>query len=67
MSPEEPELSDFGREHQRLFKGSGRANLVTLNGQPASFLAGGEFPVPTAVGIGGVSGINTQFRSFGTN
>ena len=41
-------------------------NLVTLNGQPASFLAGGEFPVPTAVGIGGVSGINTQFHSFGT-
>lgn len=41
-------------------------NLVTLNGQPASFLAGGEFPVPTAVGIGGVSGINTQFRTFGT-
>jgi pilus assembly protein CpaC len=40
-------------------------NLVTLNGQPASFLAGGEFPVPTAVGIGGVSGVNTQFRSFG--
>lgn len=41
-------------------------NLVTLNGQPASFLSGGEFPVPTAVGIGGVSGINTQFHSFGT-
>lgn len=41
-------------------------NLVTLNGQPASFLAGGEFPVPTAVGIGGVSGINTQFQRFGT-
>jgi pilus assembly protein CpaC len=41
-------------------------NLVTLNGQSASFLAGGEFPVPTAVGIGGISGINTQFRTFGT-
>jgi pilus assembly protein CpaC len=41
-------------------------NLVTLNGQSASFQAGGEFPVPTAVGIGGVSGINTQFQRFGT-
>jgi pilus assembly protein CpaC len=41
-------------------------NLVTLNGQPASFMAGGEFAVPTAVGIGGVSGINTQFQRFGT-
>jgi pilus assembly protein CpaC len=41
-------------------------NLVTLNGQSASFISGGEFPVPTAVGIGGVSGINTQFQKFGT-
>ena len=35
-------------------------NLVTLNGQPASFQAGGEFPVPvvtgfTAAGLQGVS------------
>jgi pilus assembly protein CpaC len=41
-------------------------NLVTLNGQSASFISGGAFPVPTAVGIGGVSGINTQFQKFGT-
>jgi pilus assembly protein CpaC len=41
-------------------------NLVALNGQSASFHAGGSFAVPTAVGIGGVSGINTQFQRFGT-
>jgi pilus assembly protein CpaC len=41
-------------------------NLVTLNGQPATSFVGGEFAVPTVVGFGGVSGVNTQFRSFGT-
>jgi pilus assembly protein CpaC len=41
-------------------------NLVTLNGQPANFLAGGQFPVPTAVNVGGIAGINTQFQAFGT-
>ena len=29
-------------------------------------MSGGSFAVPTAVGIGGVSGINTQFESYGT-
>jgi pilus assembly protein CpaC len=41
-------------------------NLVTLNGQSASFIAGGEFPVPTVVGVQGVSAVSTQFRGFGT-
>jgi pilus assembly protein CpaC len=40
--------------------------LVTLNGRSASFLAGGEFAVPTTVGIGGVGAASTQFRGFGT-
>jgi len=39
--------------------------LVTLSGRPASFLAGGEFAVPTVVGVDGASGIATDFRSFG--
>ena len=41
-------------------------NLVTLNGQSASFLAGGEFAVPTVVGVEGVAAVSTQFRGFGT-
>ncbi|MFT5527296.1 MAG: pilus assembly protein CpaC, partial [Pirellulaceae bacterium] len=41
-------------------------NLVTLSGQPATFIAGGEFAVPTAVGIDGVSAATTSFRGFGT-
>lgn len=45
-------------------------NLVALNGYQASFLAGGEFPVPSfsgvgagAIGGGGTS--STQFKEFG--
>lgn len=40
--------------------------LVTLNGRTATFIAGGEFAVPTAVGVGGIAAASTQFRGFGT-
>ena len=40
--------------------------LVTLSGQPATFLAGGEFAVPITVGVGGVGAVATTFKSFGT-
>lgn len=40
--------------------------LVTLSGQPATFIAGGEFAVPTVVGVGGVEAASTTFRGFGT-
>ncbi|MEZ6069038.1 MAG: hypothetical protein R3C10_01950 [Pirellulales bacterium] len=36
--------------------------LVTLSGRPASFLAGGEFAVPTTVGVGGAAAVTTDFR-----
>ncbi len=39
--------------------------LVTLSGRAASFVAGGEFAVPTVVGVGGASAVTTDFRSFG--
>ncbi len=38
--------------------------LAVLSGHTASFVAGGEFPVPTALGLTG--GQTTSFRSFGT-
>lgn len=41
-------------------------NLVTLSGYTASFIAGGEFAVPTVVGVDGVQAATTQFRGFGT-
>lgn len=40
--------------------------LVTISGKTARFLAGGEFAVPTTVGIGGASAASTEFRGFGT-
>lgn len=41
-------------------------NLVVLSGQSASFLSGGEFAVPTVVGVGGAQAATTQFQAFGT-
>jgi len=39
--------------------------LVTMSGRPASFVAGGEFPVPTTVGVAGAAAVTTDFRAFG--
>ncbi|MEX2175683.1 MAG: pilus assembly protein N-terminal domain-containing protein [Pirellulaceae bacterium] len=39
--------------------------LVTLSGKPATFVAGGEFAVPTVVGSVGLSAVTTEFRAFG--
>ena len=40
-------------------------NLVTTNGKEASFLAGGEFPVPVLQGGGNAGAVTVQFREFG--
>jgi pilus assembly protein CpaC len=40
-------------------------NLVTTNGKEASFLAGGEFPVPVAQAGASAGAITVQFREFG--
>jgi len=46
-------------------------NLTTLNGQTATFRAGGEYPVPVlTTGYGGGGGyglVGTEFRSYGIN
>ena len=44
-----------------------RPTLTVLRGHSASFLAGGEFAVPTIVGVGGAQGTSTTFRGFGTS
>jgi pilus assembly protein CpaC len=41
--------------------------LTVLSGHQASFLSGGEFPVPTIVGVGGAQGTSTSFRGYGTS
>jgi pilus assembly protein CpaC len=40
-------------------------NLVTTNGREASFLAGGEFPVPILQGGGNSGAVTVQFREYG--
>ncbi|VAX40548.1 Type II/IV secretion system secretin RcpA/CpaC, associated with Flp pilus assembly, partial [hydrothermal vent metagenome] len=41
--------------------------LTVISGHTASFLSGGEFAVPTIIGIGGAQGQSTTFRGFGTS
>jgi pilus assembly protein CpaC len=46
------------------FQSLAEPNLIAYNGQEASFLAGGEFPVPVVQG--GTSGaVTVQFKEFG--
>jgi pilus assembly protein CpaC len=40
-------------------------NLVALSGHEASFLAGGEFPVPVPQGSTGFSNVTVRFKEFG--
>jgi pilus assembly protein CpaC len=40
-------------------------NLVTSNGKEASFLVGGEFPVPVLQGGGASGAVTVQFREYG--
>jgi pilus assembly protein CpaC len=40
-------------------------NLVTTNGKEASFLVGGEFPIPILQGGGNAGAVTIQFREFG--
>jgi pilus assembly protein CpaC len=40
-------------------------NLLALNGQKASFLAGGEFPFPVVQGGQNIGVVTIQFRPFG--
>jgi pilus assembly protein CpaC len=41
--------------------------LTVLSGHPASVLSGGEFAVPTIVGVQGVGAQQTTFRGFGAS
>jgi pilus assembly protein CpaC len=44
------------------FQSLAEPNLLAYNGREASFLAGGEFPVPFSTGLGAIA---IQFREFG--
>ena len=48
-----------------LFQSLAEPNLVAESGKEASFLAGGEFPIPIAQGSGGNVAISVQYKEFG--
>lgn len=55
-------------EQRHLIKTLAEPNLVAMSGDTASFLAGGEFPIPVsqASGVGGsIPTITVEFKQFG--
>ena len=52
---------------QGAFRELAEPNLIAMNGQQASFLAGGEFPVPVLQGGGSNSGVavTVEFKEYG--
>jgi pilus assembly protein CpaC len=48
-----------------LFQSLAEPNLVSESGKEASFLAGGEFPIPIAQSSSGGTAITVQFKEFG--
>jgi pilus assembly protein CpaC len=59
-------------ERKGLVKTLAEPTLISLSGETASFLAGGEFPIPvlqgsSGTGGGGGSGITVEFKPFGVS
>jgi pilus assembly protein CpaC len=48
-----------------LFQSLAEPNLVAESGKEASFLAGGEVPIPIAQGTGGSNAISVTYKEFG--
>jgi pilus assembly protein CpaC len=52
-------------QNKGLFQSLAEPNLVAESGKEASFLAGGEIPIPIAQGTGGNIAISVQYKEFG--
>jgi pilus assembly protein CpaC len=52
-------------ERNGLIRTLAEPNLVALSGETASFLAGGEFPVPVGVALNGQ--VSIEFKQFGVS
>jgi len=53
-------------QNKRMLEMLAEPNVLAINGKPASFVAGGEFPFPTLQGGGaGLGAVTIQFREFG--
>jgi len=48
-----------------FFQSLAEPNLIAYNGQEASFLAGGEIPVPIVQGSGANSAVTVMYKEFG--
>ncbi len=55
-------------DNQGLISVLAEPNLTAVSGEPASFLAGGEFPVPVAsAAVNGVSQITVEYKKYGVS
>jgi pilus assembly protein CpaC len=54
-------------QQKGYFQSLAEPNLIAYNGQTASFLAGGEFPVPVVQGGAGIAGsaVTIQWKEYG--
>jgi pilus assembly protein CpaC len=52
-------------EQRSLLQILAEPNLLAVGGKEASFLAGGEFPVPIVQGGTGIQTVSVQFKEFG--
>ena len=53
-------------KQQNLGRVLAEPNLVTTSGQKASFLAGGEYPIPVPQsGVGGATTITIEYKKYG--
>ena len=52
-------------EAKNLLQILAEPNVLAMNGKPASFISGGEFPVPVVQGGANVGAVTIQFREFG--
>ncbi len=52
-------------EEKNLLNILASPNLTAINGAEASFLAGGEFPIPIVSGAAGMQTVTIQFKEFG--
>ena len=52
-------------EAKNLLQMLAEPNVLAMNGKAASFISGGEFPVPVVQGGANVGAVTIQFREFG--
>jgi pilus assembly protein CpaC len=52
-------------QSKRMLQILAEPNVLAINGKPASFLAGGEFPFPVVQGGAAAGAVTIQFREFG--